>query len=194
MRLLLISISLVYSFVFYIFYILSNWINILSFSSNLLYESIIFFIIGIFFYLKFTTKIAFKIKRKINKDIFLYSLFLIIILIIISSFLYLYVTNIFLLLNLLGLILNLIFFFFLVKYYKKYSILLKKTGVIFLYISTVSWLYYLYNYDFNNIIILTILYSIIFNLLIHIKYSNYISFIFWLLTFISLIYLFYVYI
>jgi len=211
MRLLLFSIPIIYSFIFFIFYNLSNWLdvfwnnlniwyNLITLSTNLLFETVVFFIIGVIFYGYFIDLSWGKISNNKNTyDIFIYKKYMKNIFYIIISFTLFFITsyllniiinNKALLLNLTWILFNVLFYFIFVKFYffKKIKLTLKKLSLIFIYISSISWIYYLYFFDINYIILFTIFYSILFNFKIHYKYTNIISLVFWVILLIFTIY------
>jgi len=221
MRLLLFFISILFSFIFYVFYLYSIWKNIFLdkldvfynidvFSTNLIYEAIVFFVIWILFFVYLTDfkkekeliKNKHKINFLINKEVFKLNFLTTTLLLIsvlsfigISYILKYFITSIYLVLFYLWFIYHIIFFFFLTKvkifiFYKK---ILKIISLLFLYISSISWAYFLFNNDLNYLILWTIVYSISFNLRIHFKYSNIISLFFWIFWIIFLIFLFFIY-
>lgn len=85
-----------------------------------------------------------------------------------------------------------------IDFFKNSIITLKIVGIFFSYISIVTWIYYLQNYDnyFLEIFILfIILYLSFFNFKIHKLYENYTSFFFFIISlYFSLFYIYYNYI
>ncbi len=202
MKFLLFFVSGIFSFIFYIFYCLSIWKDIFlntifnsvylnSFSWSLLIESVIFFLIGIFFVIIFSEKkvvikkipISFNnnlvshiifyyilwIYSYFNKDIFNFILIINILLFIISDLLFNYFSN----LNSLN----------------KNKISIRILWLILNYISSFISVYYILNNDIYLVSILILIFNIIFNINVHKKYTNYISL---LISILSIGFLFYI--
>lgn len=200
MRLLLFFVSFLFSFLFYVFHSLSLWLNIFwweiyneisieSLSWNLLIESSIFFLIGVIFVFYFTPNWdkwenpVFKNKKK-----FFYIIFYIL------SLLLFYLWRLFidsiLIINIVIFVIWDLFFniFSNIKVFENQKNNLRYAWLILNYIAIILWLYNLYFSDFSIFIYLILVFSIIFNVNIHFKYTNYISLLFSILTSWLLIY------
>ena len=203
MKFLLFFVSLIFTFIFYIFHWLTIWkdifwskisnsYDIVSFSWNLLIESFIFFLIGIsFLYLFSDLKDKWTNKLQTHKVEILYFIFYIIFLY------YIY----FIQQNLNNLLLIIIIFFISsdlifnhlsnIKSLKYQKINLKYFGLIINYFSSVLGVIYIYISWFSFLIFLILLFNIFFNLFIHKKYTNYISLIISILIILFWFYLLY---
>ncbi len=187
MKFLLFLVSIIFSIIFYIFYWLSVWKDIFwnnisnsfelhSFSWNLLIESFIFLFIGILFLYffsdmkeKWTNKLSsykIEILYFIFYTIFMYCIYFynntlnfyiitISILFILSDLLFNHISNI--------------------PSLNKYKINLKYFWIILNYIVSIVAIIYIYNI-WNSLILFLILgFNVVFNILIHKNYTNYIS-------------------
>ena len=187
MKFLLFIVSIIFSIIFYIFHNLTIWkdiflnnisntVNLLSFTSNLLFESFIFVLISIFFLYLFSD-FKYKWINKLNTYkieisyfiFYIYFLFniyffdnwidykalIIIITFILSDLLFNHISNIKLLIN------NHKYIRYLWLFINYTSSLLSVLYIIFI--------------SFNFIIILILIFNIVFNFLLHKKYVNYIS-------------------
>ena len=184
MRFLLFFVSGLFSFIFYVFYLLSSGKNIFweevmkiwektSLSWNLLIESILFLLIWITFVLFFSP--LWDDKKTINKEILYSTIFYLFLLIPVYFWLFVVNKIIFVLL--------IIFIFWdicfrILSNIPSFSI--QKTNLRYFwlalnYLSTLSSLFYLLIVDFSYYLLLVCLFSTVFNYQIHKKYSNYIS-------------------
>ena len=86
-----------------------------------------------------------------------------------------------------------ILFYFIVKmdFFKNNKKILKSIWLIFLYISSLAWIVYLFKNEINYFVLLILLYSTAFNFKIHLKYQNYISLFFTVLPGVFIIYYLY---
>ena len=80
-------------------------------------------------------------------------------------------------------IFSILFYFILIniKYFKNkkdYRIIVKYLSLIFIYLSTVFWILYILKQWNNSIIYIIITYSLCFNFYIHLKFKNFISLLF----------------
>jgi hypothetical protein len=207
MKFLLFFISLLFSMIFYIFYNLSIWkdilwndisnsVELLSISNNLLIESFVFFFIWIIFLYNFS---SFSKKADIKKtneskilnykyeilyflfySIFIFILyfynfrvdsilFLSIILFISSDLLFNHISN--------------------SKIFIRNKVNIRVIGLILNYFSSIISVFYILNNENIIISFLILLFNIIFNILIHKKYTNYISL---LISILSIGFLFYI--
>ena len=201
MKFLLFFVSLIFTFIFYIFHSLTVWKDIFwskisnsfdltSFSWNLLIESFIFLFIGsIFLYLFSDLKEKWnnKLLSYVNEILYLlfyivlfYSIYftqnshesvlvVIIISFLISDIIFNYISNIKWLLN------------------EKNN--LRYLALIINYLSSIFWIFYIYVSGFSFIVFLILVFNIYFNLLIHKKYSNYVSFLISIIIVFFLLYL-----
>jgi|SaaInlV_120m_DNA_4_1040238.scaffolds.fasta_scaffold02283_5 hypothetical protein len=203
MKFLLFFVSLIFSLIFYIFHNLSIWkdffwkkieidpnLNLVSFSSNILIESFVFLLIWViflYFFSNLKNKWSAKLEwHKIEIFYFLfyivflfyiyfynnsfdYSLLIIVILFLISDILFNHISN----------ILSL----------SKYKKNLRYFWLVLNYICSVFSVYYIFSTDNNHFIaVLILIYSISFNVLLHKKYTNYISLFLSILIILFLIY------
>lgn len=205
MKFLLFFVSLIFSFIFYIFYSLSKWRDIFfntisnsydlaSFSWNLLIESFSFALLSIFFlYLFSNLKEKWTYKIKTHKIDILYFLFYVILIY------YLYFLN----KNLDNYLYIIIFLFVLsditfnhisnISRIKKQKIKLKYFWLIINYLASALILYYIYSNGISFLTSFLIIFSIFFNALVHKKYSNYVSLLISIITAIFLIYFLFFY-
>lgn len=185
MRLLLFVISFLFTFIFYIFHLLSKWLDIYwnkisepialeSLSGNLLIESFLFLLIN-FFILFYFLPLNKRKWNKVSKIWFFYLLFYIILFFIIyfiESFLNTYV-SIFLIIFLFSdIIFNFISNF---TFLEKQKIDLRIFWLILNYINILLWFFILIKQDFFILVFYIIIYNIIFNLYIHKQFTNYVS-------------------
>ena len=206
MRLLLFTISIIYSSIFYVFYCLSAWGGILfqtvnSYELQTIYFdlriiSITYFIVGFLFLLYFTDfkkENNEKIKKrdfiKKNATFLTYSSFYISFYILLYSFSFdLYYFSI------ISFIISFIIYYILLKisiFNTPQSIRkhLKYLSLLFLYFSSIFWAIYIFLNGTNYIIFWILFYSIIFNVIFFKNFKNYISLLFSILI---LIYIFYI--
>ncbi len=197
MRLLLFFVSFIFSFIFYNFYLLTNWVNIFwdntfynlkvqSIFWNLLVESVFFIMIWIIFVLAFTT---YDEKNKgLDYKKILYIIFYIFLLFPfyfkffdVNSTVFIFVTMF-------------IFWDISFKYisnikqFQNQKINLRYFGLILNYLVFISANTYIYLVNFSYFLFLIVLYSIIFNFFIHKNYTNYISLFLSIISFLFLIY------
>ena len=187
MKFLLFFISLIFSLIFYIFHWLSKWkdifwerisnsVDLVSFSNNLLIESFVFLSIWIIFLYSFS-----NIKSKSNSKLLNYKYELIYFIFYIIFIYSLYFFNF--LINYILLILIILFIFsdVLFNYISNINIFsnnkskIRQFGLILNYSSSIISIIYIFKYDVYIIPILILLFNIVFNILIHKKYTNYIS-------------------
>lgn len=217
MKFLLFFISLVFSIIFYIFYNLSLWkdifwdtisnsVNILSISNNLLIESFIFLFIWILFLYKFShfrknTEIKSINETKIldyKYDILYFIFYIILYFIFYIIFIYsLYFLN-FIVNNII--LISIILFIssdILFNHISNYNIFIKNKvniriiWLILNYFSSILSVFYILNNENYLISILILLFNIVFNLLVHKKYTNYISLFISILLIVFLFYILY---
>jgi len=184
MRLLLFFVSFIFSFIFYNFYLLSNWLNIFWDSTfynlevksifwNLLIESVFFIMIWIIFILSFTSydeKNKWLDYKKIIYMIFYIfllfpfyfkffevnnTIFIFVIMFIFWDISFKYISNI--------------------KHFQNQKINLRYFGLILNYLVFISANAYFYIVDFSYFLASIIIYSIVFNFNVHKNYTNYIS-------------------
>lgn len=185
MRLLLFLLSLIFSFIFYSFYLLSVWKSFFwndinykyffdSISPSLLIESIVFLILWIIFLFSFTSYKS-KIDNKINYNVILYILFYLFLLTPIYFNIFEFNFTIFSILSFF------IFWDIAFKFlsnldlFKEQKLNLRYFWLVLNYIAFISSFIYLFIIDFSYYIFLIISYSILFNYQIHKNYTNYIS-------------------
>lgn len=197
MRLLLFFVSFIFSFIFYNFYLLTNWVNIFwdntfynlkvqSIFWNLLIESVFFIMIWIIFILAFTTYDE-KNKWLDNKKI-LYIIFYIFLLFPfyfkffdVNSTVFIFVTMFIFWDISFKYISN-------IKHFQNQKINLRYFGLILNYLVFISANTYIYLVNFSYFLFLIVLYSIVFNFFIHKNYTNYISLFLSIISFLFLIY------
>ncbi len=166
-------------------------INIIIFSLYYIYYYLIFFITGnnyfqvldlvnwfvllLFFLISFYTDR--NILEKKESDRWLVFYFFFYLFLFVSFYLSNLITNLSILFNFLWFLFSFYIFFFVLKisFFKNNKKVLKWIWLIFLYVSQIFWIYYLFNNDFNLIVVSTLVYWIIFNYKIHNKYQNYVS-------------------
>lgn len=186
MRFLLFLVSLIFSFIFYSFYLLSSWKSFFweninyeyyfdSLSWNLLIESIVFLFFWVVFLFSFTSYKTNDLNNKINYNVILYIFYyLFLILPIYFNIFYFNFT-------LFSILIFFIFWDIVFKFisnliiFKDQKINLRYFWLILNYLSFISSFFYLFIIDFSYYIFLIIAYSILFNFYIHKKYTNYIS-------------------
>ncbi len=220
MAFIIFIISIVFSFIFYIFYLWANskslfwyelsfngYFSTLSFSPII--DSIIFIILWVFFYMYFSGLFFRKNKPekyietipiinikslKLNKKYLFFFLSLILFLIFFWYIFHKFLNKDF------SLFLVYLFFIFSIWTYiftiKKsslnmHNISLTKLSIIFSYFCILIWLTHTFSYSIEPKIILIIFFSCLFNLYIHNKFENYISFFFWIFSINSLFYILY---
>jgi len=209
MKFLLFFISLVFSIIFYIFYNLSIWkdifwneisnsVKLVSISNNLLIESFIFFIIWIVFLYKFSDFRKKSEVKIINDSKILNYKYEILYFIFYSVFIYiLYFLNFsvdsILLLSIILFILSDLLFNHISnsKIFIKNKINIRIIWLILNYFSSLISVFYILNNEKYIISVLILLYNIVFNILIHKKYTNYISLLFSILSIGFLFYILY---
>ena len=197
MKFLLLILSLIFSWIFYLFYIKEKWesiffgkitntytVDTLFISPGLI--SLLFLIIWIIFFILFT---ELKKNNSLDKKEFfsliksnLFNLiFLLIIPILIQSIFnylklnYYYLSIIYFIFSLL--LYYIVINFKIIKNNKEYRIIIKYLSLIYIYLSTIFWIIYTYS-KIDYLIYFILFYSIIFNFIIHFKYKNYISLLF----------------
>lgn len=197
MRLLLFLVSFLFSIIFYWFYNLTQWKNILwnemyklsldSISWNLLIETIIFLSIWIIFIFYFTPLNTDK-ALWVNKTSFFYFIF--------YTFL---LTPIFFSIISLNFIIWIFIFIFIfwdilfsyLSNLEKFSsdkLKFRFLGLIVNYLSAILSTFYIFILDFSYYLFLIILFSIFFNIEIHKRYTNYPSLFLSIILIILLIY------
>lgn len=204
MSFLLFFISFVFSFIFYIFYCISekkdiflnekmNSFSIISLSWDLLIESFLFFLIWLILLYSFS---SFKEKtethitnHKIGFFYFLYYLVLIFFVIIFFKDLHFHIILMIVLFIISDVTFWLISNF---SFLSKYKITLKYFSLILNYIVSIIWIIYIFqNWLFlwvSLIVLIILIHNIFFNFFIHKNYTNYISLFFWIIISFSLIY------
>jgi len=184
-----IKINVIFFSIYYLIYYILSFIAVNPEFS--IYDFINWIIILIFFLLNIYADKKILNRKKSDKAIVFYFF----IYLFLFSWFYLInlITNISILFSFLWFIFSFsIYFIFLkINFFENSKIVLKKIGLIFLYISSISGIYYIYNNDFNLFILSLLFYSLIFNIIVHYKYQNYISFIIALLSWLFLSYSFY---
>lgn len=206
MRFLLVAITLIFSFIFFLFYTASLWKNIFFqqsdnffFWKSLFWEmwitSLIFLIITLLLFFYFKSKLSDKVElsRPVQNISFLKYLF-ITILIYLSIIILFFILNI----NYYWIIFAFtsgIWVYFISKYLF-YHHKINKNNYIYLnifsilsgYWASLLWLLYI-NYIQEDLLFLLILVFIwFFHIYTHVKYDNIISLLFWVITFIFLLY------
>lgn len=206
MKFLLFFVSIVFSYIFYIFYNLTKWknyfwsiaqnpVNFDSLSWNLLIESFLFLLIWIFFLFLFS---SFKPNIKQNKWIYKNEILYFVYYIFFIFYIYFFnkwfesITIIILLFFVLSDVLfnhisN-------IKIYSNYKIKLRYIWLILNYISTIFSFYHIFNNWLNIILIFILIFNLYFNLVVHKKYINYISFLISITIILVFIYSIYMYI
>lgn len=198
MRLLLFLLSLIFSSIFYSFYLLTIWktfswkdINYKyifdSITSNLLIESLFFLVIWIIFLFSFTPYKS-KISNKIDYNNIFFIIFYLFLLIPVYFNVFEFNFSIFSVLS--------FFVFWDISFrflsnlslFKDQKLNLRYFWLVLNYISFISSFIYLFIIDFSYYIFLVIFYSIIFNYQIHKSYTNYISLLLSILGFIFFVY------
>ena len=197
MRFLLVLISFIFSFIFYLFDIKIVWESIFFAHWTI---SLIFFIVLILFFIYFSdfkknkekTQINFKELLKLLCD----NIITLVFLLIFPLWLH-YIFNILWLnyyfMSLIYFILSISFYFLLIniKYLKNkkdFRITVKYLSLIFVYLSTVFWILYTIKNEENYLIYFILFCSICFNLFIHFKFKNFISLFFSISTIIFFLY------
>jgi hypothetical protein len=184
MRFLLFLISFVFSFIFYVFYLLSKWENIfweqilnvgnvVWVSWNLLIESSVFIVVWVVFIILFSP--LNQDRKSINKEIFYNVLFYIFLL----APLYFQIFSV----NKMIIILIIIFIFWdicfrvlsNVSIFVKQKIKLRYFWLALNYLIVVSSLFYIFLINFSYYLFLISIFNIVFNFKVHKKYWNYIS-------------------
>jgi len=209
MKFLLFFISLVFSIIFYIFYNLSIWkdifwneisnsVKLVSISNNLLIESFIFFFIWIVFLYKFSDFRKKTEEKIINDSKILNYKYEILYFIFYSIFIYiLYFLNFsvdsILLLSIILFVTSDLLFNHISnsKIFIKNKINIRIIWLILNYFSSLISVFYILNNENYLISVLILLYNIVFNILIHKKYTNYISLLFSILSIGFLFYILY---
>jgi len=187
MKFLLFFVSTLFSLIFYTFYNLTLWKNLLwkeiqnkvsldSFSWNLLIESFLFFFIWIIFIYAFSgfnskkqTKI---ITNKLEILYFIYYSIFIFYIFFLNSWL-----NFFSISLILLLIISDILFNHLSNFHRfiNFKIIFRYVWLIINYIITFISIYYIYKNWLSFIPFYILFYNIIFNFIVHKKFTNYIS-------------------
>lgn len=203
MKFLLFFISIVFSLIFFIFHSLSEWkdifwdkisnsVDLISFSNNLLIESFVFFIIGVFFIFIFSN---FKTEKETNIWLYKYEIMYFVFYILFTYLLYFINFNIdyILLISIILFIISDILFNYIsnISSFIKNKSSIRVIWLLFNYLSTIASIYYILNNEYYLISILILSFNIIFNLLIHKKYTNYISLLISILTIGFLFYILY---
>ena len=196
MRFLLTIVSLIFSGIFFLLYISEDskkiaWgidltsNSIQTFSPEIFFFSVCFFIVWIIFFVYFSNFTQQNLEV-IKTEKYIWKVIFVVYALIIYFFIDMLYDNILLfILVLLFLISSFIFNFFL--FIPRYRKLLKYIGLFSLYISTILSAKYLYG-GFNIIPFIILLYSSVFNFFFHKKYINYVSLTFSILSVLFLIY------
>jgi hypothetical protein len=184
MRFLLFFISLIFSLIFYVFYLLSRqenifWEKILSvgnivwISWNLFIESVVFIIIWIIFIILFSP--LSQDKKVVNKEIF-YNILFYIFLLIPLYFQIFSITKAVIVLIIIFIFWDICFRFLSnVSVFTKEKIKLRYFWLALNYLTIISSLFYIFLVDFSYYLLLISIFSAIFNFQVHKKYWNYIS-------------------
>ncbi len=209
MRLLLFFVSALFSFIFYSFYNLTQWKSIflqenyslevknlltllwIESSLWLLFFSICFLVIWIFFVVYFTPIETNTKKIKIDKTKLYYSFF----------YVFLLTPVYFWIFNNSKIVLFFVLIFIIwdfcfnhlpkISFFKKYKLNLKYYWLFINYIIVICSIFHIFILDFSYFLFLILIYSIIFNYNIHKKYINYVSLFFSIIiTFFIFFYLF----
>lgn len=189
MKFLLFFVSILFSFIFYVFHSLSQGRDIFwekisnsyifeSFSWNLLIESFSFVLIGVIFVYLFSSlkeKWAFKLKS--YKTEIMYFLFYIFLIFYIYFYFFTKDLNIYLLvLIILFIVWDVIFNHISgIKQLSPYKIKLRYFWLFTNYVVSYFSIFYIYKYWIAYIPVSILLFSIFFNFLVHKKFKNYIS-------------------
>lgn len=211
MKILLLIVSTFFSLIFYNLYTFSQWKNIVwdkvnnsfpldTLSWNLLFESVGFFIIGIFFYFYFSYQTKSKLlhPKKWNKKLSIKHLY-----ILLYTLLYIYIiyfllffhtqVELFIIVFIGLFILTDVLFLFVSKIKKieknKYNI--RYFSLLLNYGTLALWAIFLFKSEFSLVLFLILCYSIFFHMLVHKKYRNYISLLFSISLSLFLIYYLY---
>ncbi len=217
MALITLSISIVFSLIFLFFYLSNENKTILdySFENNIYFESLFwnpileaigFSLVWFFLYI-YLTWIFFKIKKepenkkeeenkkneflsKYKKEVlFGFFILLVAFFLFYFAYTYLYKNIIFYLVFILSFFSGAIFFYLTkLERFRDKIILLRIISIILSYISIFLIIIYIIKYPLDIYIVLISLYLWLFNLFIHLKFENYISLIFWIITLIFLLY------
>lgn len=160
--------SLIY-IIFYIYILITNY-NFLNYIDSINSILILIFFCISLSHTKFLTKNE-------EKDKTLVSYFWIYVFILISFYLnYIFLNKSFIICTT-GFLFSFSIYYFLLKlhFFKDIKKTLKYLWLFSLYISSISWIFYIVKNDFSIIIYLILIYSIFFNLIFHRKNENYIS-------------------
>lgn len=187
MKFLLFFVSFIFSMIFYSFYNFSNWKSLSwakisnpvifhSFTWNLLIESFIFLLIWIFFLYFFS-----DLKSKWQSKLWNYKIEALYFLFYICLIFYVYFINKWF--DFVSIVILLLFILsdVLFNYISNFKLLAKekiRLRYIWLILNYVSWLlsiYYINKNWINFLFFLILIYNIVFNFLVHKKYTNYIS-------------------
>lgn len=199
MRFLLMTVSLIFSAIFFLLYISKDPSNIAwnidvthssiqAFSPEIFFFSVCFFLLWVFFFL-FFSNFGQQGLEKVKTEKHIGKLIFVLYVLVIYFFIDMLTDSIFLfVLVSLFILSSFIFNFFL--FIPRYRALLKYIGLFSLYVSTVLSAIYLYS-GFNILAFIILLYSAIFNFVFHKKYTNYISLWFSILSGVFLIYFLY---
>lgn len=190
MKFLLFFVSLIFSYIFYIFYNLTKWknylwniaqnpVNLDSLSWNLLIESFVFLLIGIIFLFIFSDlKSSWSEKKWLYKNEIMYFLFYtlfifymyflnkwidwftisITIIFVSSDILFNHLSNI--------------------KKLFDYKVKFRYLWLILNYLSTILSIYYILKNWINYVLLFILFFNLYFNIVVHKKYTNYISLLF----------------
>lgn len=137
-----------------------------------------------------------KVILKKKSDSFLMLHFFLYLFLFISFYFNLLFENVSFIFSVFAFFLNIVVFHLLKKidFFKNSKITLKVVGIFFSYISIISWIYYLLNYELvylELLIMLILLYLSFFNFRIHKLYENYTSFTFFFISFYFIVFYFY---
>lgn len=187
MKFLLFFVSLIFSYIFYIFYNLTKWknylwniiqnpVNLSSFSWNLLIESFIFLLIWIIFLYFFSDlKVWWKEKTWVYKNEVMYFIFYT--LFIFYMFFFNKWFDSFIIIIIIIFVLSDVFFNHLsyISRLNSYKIKFRYIWLLLSYLNTLLSFYYILKNGINLILLFVLFFNFYFNLIVHKKYTNYIS-------------------
>lgn len=199
MRFILFTISVLFSYVFYEFYIFSSWKNIFSekllnptqletLTWNLLLETFLFLIFWILFIIYFSP----LKKEKIDNNKTFYILFYLIFLFLFFFKIY-YLDNFIIFAIILFLFWDLSFnFISKIEFFAEQKKNLRYFWLVLNYISSLVSIFYILNIKFSIFLFLILIFSLFFNFFIHKKYTNYVSLFLsiWILIFLLYFFIF----
>lgn len=199
MRFTLFIISVLFSYIFYEFYIFSSWKNIFSekllnptqletLTWNLLLETFLFLIFWVLFVIYFSP----LKKEKINNNKTFYILFYLIFLFLFFFKIY-YLDNFIIFAILFFLFWDLSFnFLSKLEFFTEQKKNLRYFWLVLNYISSLVSIFYILNIRFSIFLFLILIFSMFFNFFIHKKYTNYVSLFLsiWILIFLLYFFIF----